>query len=75
MAPEFQDSPITGAFMVDLTDYIEARSIEYWIYRHSHRNIDVTIRDTRYLSNQLGYVGGNEYIPFDSTRYIEIVEE
>lgn len=72
MAPEFQDSPINGAFMVDLTDYIEARPIEYWIYGHSHRNIDATIRNTRCLSNQLGYVDGNEHISFDPTRYIEI---
>ena len=75
MAPEFQDSPINGAFMVDLTDYIEASPIEYWIYGHSHRNIDATIRNTRCLSNQLGYIGGNEHISFDPARYMEIVEE
>ena len=72
MAPEFQDSPINGAFMVDLTDYIEASPIEYWIYGHSHRNIDAMIRNTRCLSNQLGYVGGNEHVLFDPTRYVEI---
>lgn len=75
MAPEFQDSPINGAFMVDLTDYIEASSIEYWIYGHSHRNIDATIRNTRCLSNQLGYIIGNENNSFDMARYIEISEE
>lgn len=75
MAPEFRDSGLNGAFMVDLTDYIEANPIEYWIYGHSHRNIEASVGGTACLSNQLGYISGNEHTSFDPTRYIEIVEK
>ena len=43
LAPEFTGSPLNGAFTVDLTDYITNNPIDYWIYGHSHRNIDKII--------------------------------
>ena len=39
-AKEFRGSTINGAFTVELGDYIADSGIEYWIYGHSHRNID-----------------------------------
>ena len=75
VAPEFKGSPLNGAFTIELGNYIAASPIEYWIYGHSHRNIDKIIGNTRCVSNQLGYVFSNEHSSFDSSAYIEINTE
>lgn len=72
MSPEFKGSDLNGAFTVELGDYIAASPIEYWIYGHSHRNIDKVIGNTKCISNQLGYVFSNEHGTFDKAKYIEI---
>ena len=69
---EFSGSPINGAFTVELGDYIADSGIDYWIYGHSHRNIDAQIGDTRILSNQLGYVSQGEHLGFSHRRIIEV---
>lgn len=73
-APEFRDSLINGAFTVELDNYIADSGIDYWIYGHSHRNIDAQIGNTHILSNQLGYVSHGEHIRngFNSGKFIEI---
>ena len=71
-APEYRDSPVTGAFTVELEDFIESSPIECWIYGHSHRNIDALIGGTRCVSNQMGYVSHNEHQTFDRGKVIEI---
>lgn len=71
-SPDFAGSKINGAFTVELGQYIESSPIEYWIYRHSHRNIDKIIGNTQCISNQLGYVFQNEHHTFDLERIIEI---
>ena len=72
MSPEFQGSRINGAFTVELADYIATSGIDYWIYGHSHRNIDKTIGTTRCICNQFGYAFHNEHLTFDGNKYIEI---
>ena len=71
MSPEFKGSDLNGAFTVELGKFIESSSIEYWIYGHSHRNIDKTIGNTHCISNQLGYVFSNEHGSFDRGRCLE----
>ncbi|MDR3250532.1 MAG: metallophosphoesterase [Tannerella sp.] len=71
-SPDFESSRINGAFTVELSDYIEASPIEYWIYGHSHRNIDRVIGQTQCLTNQLGYVSHNEHLTFRPNKIIEI---
>ena len=61
-APEFLDSPINGAFTVELGNYIADANIDYWIYGHSHRNIKAEIEGTTIVSNQLGYVSHGEHL-------------
>ena len=73
-APEYRGSAIGGAFTVELRDFIETCPAEYWIYGHSHRNIDAVIGKTRCVSNQLGYVADNEHTTFDRGKVIEIPE-
>lgn len=72
VSPDFAGSKINGAFTVELGQYIESSKIEYWIYGHSHRNIDKMIGNTRCVSNQLGYVFQNEHHTFDLEKVIEI---
>ncbi|NCC09412.1 MAG: hypothetical protein EOM31_02730 [Bacteroidia bacterium] len=46
----------TIKYIVALGNYLAASSINYWIYGHSHRNINHCIGQPLCLSNQLGYV-------------------
>ena len=70
--PKFVGSSANGAFIVELEDFIEAHDVDYWIYGHSHYNVDVNIGSTHCLSNQLGYVFHNEHTTFDPGKYIEV---
>lgn len=72
MAEEFRGSMINGAFTSNLDKMIENLSINYWIYGHSHRNIETEIGGTKMLTNQLGYVFANEHIDFNGKKFIEI---
>ena len=74
MADEFKGSSINGAFTAELGDMIAASRIDYWIYGHSHRNINKVIGTTKCLSNQLGYVFQNEHLDFCPDAVIEIGE-
>ncbi len=58
-------------FVIELEDYI-VDSGNYWIYGHSHTNINAMIGNTQCLSNQLGYVFSNEYQDFSHGKYITI---
>jgi predicted phosphodiesterase len=73
-SPDFAGSKINGAFAVELEDYIEASPIEYWIYGHSHRNINKQIGNTQCVCNQLGYVFHNEHLTFDPEKIFVIDE-
>lgn len=71
-APEFESSCLNGAFTVEHEDFIKNSGIDYWIYGHSHRNIEKTIGKTRCVSNQLGYVFANEHLTFKQESIIVI---
>jgi len=71
-SPDFKYGGINGAFTVELADYIEANTIDYWIYGHSHRNIDKVIGKTRCVTNQLGYVEWGEYKDFKKDAYFVV---
>lgn len=69
--PKFADSQANGAFTVELKDYIKDSGIDYWIYGHSHYNVDVKIGRTKCVSNQLGYVFHGEHKSFCSGKFFE----
>lgn len=71
-SPDFSRSKMNGAFTIELASYIESSPIEYWIYGHSHRNIDKIIGKTKCVTNQLGYVSHNEHYSFDLGKVIEL---
>lgn len=69
---EYKNSSINDAFAVNLDDFIENSHIDHWIYGHHHRNIpDFKIGATELLTNQLGYVGYNEHVDFNVSKYIK----
>lgn len=70
--PRFQGSKANGAFTVELENYITTSGIDYWIYGHSHTNIDARIGNTQCLSNQLGYVFANEHLDFSYEKHLII---
>lgn len=73
VAPQHNSSKLNDAFVCELSDFIFESPIDYWIYGHSHTNIDIEIGKTKVISNQLGYVTANEHKKgFNGERYIEI---
>ena len=70
--PEHKNSSINSAFATELSDIIKDFNIDYWIYGHSHGNIDVEMFDTKIVSNQFGYIQHRENLTFDNTKYFEI---
>lgn len=72
MADEFKGSPINGAFTSELGELIANSRIDYWIYGHSHRNINKTIGNTQCVCNQLGYTFHGEQGTFKRDAIIEL---
>ena len=73
VSPDFKGSPINGAFTAEPGNFIAYSRIDYWIYGHSHRNIDRIIGNTQCVSNQLGYVNHGESESFDSKKCINLM--
>lgn len=73
VAPQHAASPINSAFMVEMGNFIADNRIDYWIYGHSHTNIEAEINTTKIVSNQLGYVVHQEqHNGFSNNRCIEL---
>lgn len=70
--PRFEGSLANGAFTVELKDYIKDSNVDFWIFGHSHYNVDKFIGQTVCLSNQLGYVFHDEQTSFDHGKYISL---
>ena len=71
---EFEGSDINDAFTVDLTNYIQNCGAQYWIFGHSHRNINRVIGKTSCLCNQVGYIEANEHLTFNNEKSIDLNE-
>jgi len=69
---DFNGSRINGAFIVELSNFILSSPIDYWIYGHSHRNINKIIGNTKCVTNQLGYVELDEHKDFRADACIEV---
>lgn len=50
---KFGDGELAGGFYSDLPDLLNKPDI--WIYGHTHSNLDISVDDTRLISNQRGY--------------------
>lgn len=51
-----KQSSINDAFVVELHPMIFDNKIDYWLYGHTHENIDGEINGTKIISNQFGYI-------------------
>lgn len=69
VATEHKNSSINTAFATELYDIIHDSDINYWIYGHSHRNIDVEINGTNVVSNQFGYFSWAEHVDFKTKAF------
>jgi len=63
---------LNWAFVARLDELIETSDINYWIYGHSHTNIDGQIGDTKIICNQLGYINAGEEKDFSREKFIEV---
>ena len=72
VTPEHRVSSINSAFATELYDIIHDSNIDYWIYGHSHRNMDeVEINNTKLVCNQFGYVQFGDQETFNETKTIK----
>ena len=70
---EFKNSIVGDAFCVDKTNFILDHEIDYWIYGHSHRNLqDFEIGGTKMVTNQFGYLSRGEHKSFLRDKTIEL---
>jgi len=68
-----KNSNINEAYCVDLSNYIETCSANFWIYGHSHFNQKpVYIGNTILLTNQLGYIQHEPLNQFKHNAYFSV---
>ncbi|WP_321515374.1 metallophosphoesterase [Marinifilum fragile] len=69
---EYKNSSINNAFVSEQADLIELYDIDYWIFGHHHVNVEeFEMHNTKFLTNQLGYVSFEEYHDY-ITRVIKV---
>jgi DNA repair exonuclease SbcCD nuclease subunit len=67
--PKYKDSQINSAFVTDLEETIRELNADYWIYGHHHANIpEITIGNTKLVTNQLGYLDQNEMNGYEAAK-------
>jgi hypothetical protein len=69
---DFRSKEHVAAYASNAALSINDRRVKYWIYGHSHRNINKSIDHVQYLTNQLGYVRYNEHGQFQADAVVEI---
>lgn len=64
---------MNNAYVTELGNFIADSRIDYWIYGHSHANIDTEINSTKIVTSQLGYLlDGMRAEGFSESKFIEI---
>lgn len=70
---KYKADSLNEGFAVELFDFIEASSVDFWIYGHHHANTpDFKIGATQLLTNQLGYVSHDEHSLFNNAKIINL---
>ncbi len=73
VATEHIISPLRNAFVSDLDYLMEDGRVDYWVYGHSHTNINCKVYNTELVCNQLGYVAlGGLQKGFRLDKYFEL---
>lgn len=61
-----------GFCCTKLEEQIKESNIKYWLYGHSHDNMEYTVGQTKILSNQVGYLFEKMNKPYNSNLIIDI---
>ncbi|TVQ20645.1 MAG: metallophosphoesterase [Bacteroidetes bacterium] len=70
---QYKGDVLNEAFTVELHDLIEASGIAYWVYGHHHVNTpEFSIKNTKLITNQLGYVQRDEHGLFETNKIAEL---
>ena len=59
VAAQYNRSPLTGAFVSDLSALINARQPQLWVHGHTHASFDYRVGTTRVICNPAGYGAEN----------------
>lgn len=68
--PRFRNDLVTGAFVADLSELIEAYQPTLWVHGHVHNSSDYFVRKTRVLCNPHGT--GTENPGFNAALVVEL---
>lgn len=71
--PQFEFSPVTPAFVSDLTELIYDHQPALWVHGHVHDSFDFFVGDTRIVCNPHGY--GHENMIFDPALLVEVMTD
>ena len=55
VAERFEGSPLSPAFVSDMTDLMQAHEPALWLHGHTHHDVDYRIGRTRVVARQWGY--------------------
>lgn len=70
--PQYAGSVLNEAFVVDFFSELDQLQPDYWIYGHSHVNVEsFQSGKTMFLTNQLGYVQYEENKGFEAGKIVE----
>eukprot|EP00026_Physarum_polycephalum_P009745 Phypoly_transcript_09879.p1 GENE.Phypoly_transcript_09879~~Phypoly_transcript_09879.p1 ORF type:complete len:267 (+),score=34.75 Phypoly_transcript_09879:469-1269(+) len=69
--PRFDNSPHNCAFSSDLQDIL-GDPIDLWCFGHTHYSSDQTVKGTRVVSNQVGYIAMQEKAGFKPGMVVSI---
>ena len=69
---KYRHNIINCAYATELDDLISANHIDYWVFGHIHESIDISIGNTKLISNPLGYMDENHKYIFDRKLVFEV---
>jgi DNA repair exonuclease SbcCD nuclease subunit len=58
---KYQNSPINTFFTFDGSKLYKDGSMKYWVFGHTHDEIDYEMEDVKFLCNPLGYPNESQY--------------
>jgi Icc-related predicted phosphoesterase len=70
VAAQYRNSLLTGAFVSDLSELLEAHQPKLWVHGHTHTSFDYHVGTTRIICNPAGY--GAENPAFNPTLVVEV---
>ena len=72
IAEQYHGSDINTFFTFDGHKYLKDGSIKYWVFGHTHDEIQYEFEDVKCICNPLGYPSENNYGEWCSVKTIEI---